>query len=79
MSQYTLKNTCMIVMILLACIALNPTWAGGDNYQANIRINAVPITRKRDAWTRGVRAAGRARFRYKRRRGIIEFAQDRDG
>ena len=51
MSQYTLKNTCMIVMILLACIALNPTWAGGDNYQANIRINAVPITRKRDAWT----------------------------
>ena len=38
MTQYTLKNACMIVMILLAGIALNPTWAGGENYQAKIKI-----------------------------------------
>lgn len=38
MTQYTLKNACMIVMILLAGIALSPSWAGGENYQAKIKI-----------------------------------------
>lgn len=38
MTQYTLKNACMIVMILLAGIALSPSWAGGENYQAKIMI-----------------------------------------
>ena len=38
MTQYTLKNACMIVLILLAGIALNPTWAGGDHHQVKIKI-----------------------------------------
>ena len=38
MTQYTLKNACMAVLILLAGIALSPTWAGGDNYEAKIKI-----------------------------------------
>ncbi len=38
MMQYALKNACMIVMILLAGIALSPTWAGGDHHEAKIKI-----------------------------------------
>lgn len=38
MTQSTLKNACMIVLILLAGIALSPTWAGGDQYEAKIKI-----------------------------------------
>jgi hypothetical protein len=38
MTQATLKNACMIVLILLAGIALNPTWAGGDHHEAKIKI-----------------------------------------